>query len=361
MPRKNRVSVRDGVYHVTTRIAHRAMLLAPEEAKDRVAGWIRTVADFSGVEVWSFAVMDNHLHLIVHVPPVPRRYWLDPGVEPAAYAFGMRPPECRPALWPSDGACPPPRRPPAGFTLGDGEMVARLASLYGHDRAAEIGREWASLRTRGLDAVVDGRKERYCRRMYNLSQFLKTLKERVSSWYNETYGHEGSLWQGRFYSGVLERSREVLSVVAAYVAYNPVKADIARSPSDWRWSSYALAVRDAGEAGARCRAMYARMLSRPWEEARETLESIFADRLPDGVSVEELGERIDARSEEAEGPAGPARAIRASQAIRVTLKVFRTGAYIGRSLDFLDGVKALLPKRFPCAGARSVRRCRALD
>ena len=64
--------------------------------------WIVSVANFSGVEVWGFTVMDNHLHLIVHVPPVPEEYWLDANEEPAAYAFGMRPPECRVPLWNGD-------------------------------------------------------------------------------------------------------------------------------------------------------------------------------------------------------------------------------------------------------------------
>ncbi|MDE3274862.1 MAG: transposase, partial [Verrucomicrobiota bacterium] len=99
MARKNRVSVYDGVYHVTTRIANRAMLLKPDEVKERLMKWIVSVANFSGVEVWGFTVMDNHLHLIVHVPPVPKEYWLDANEEPAAYAFGMRPPECRVPLW----------------------------------------------------------------------------------------------------------------------------------------------------------------------------------------------------------------------------------------------------------------------
>ena len=40
--------------------------------------------------------------------------------------------------------------------------------------------------------------------MDNLSQFVKTLKERVSMWYNETYGHKGCLWEGRFYSVAAE-------------------------------------------------------------------------------------------------------------------------------------------------------------
>ena len=76
MARKNRVSVYDGVYHVTARVANRAMLLAEEEVKDRIADWIAPVADFSGVEVWSYCVMDNHLHLLVHVPPVPSGFSL---------------------------------------------------------------------------------------------------------------------------------------------------------------------------------------------------------------------------------------------------------------------------------------------
>ena len=36
MARKNRVSVYDGIYHVTSRIANRAMLLADEGVKDEI-------------------------------------------------------------------------------------------------------------------------------------------------------------------------------------------------------------------------------------------------------------------------------------------------------------------------------------
>ena len=99
MARKNRVSVHDGIYHVTARIANRAMLLEDAEVKDKIMKWIVSVADFSGVEVWAFCIMDNHIHLFVHVPPVPERLWLDPAEAPDAHAFGMRPPECREPLW----------------------------------------------------------------------------------------------------------------------------------------------------------------------------------------------------------------------------------------------------------------------
>jgi len=365
MARKNRVSVYDGVYHVTTRIANRAMLLGPEEVKEKLKEWIVSVAAFSGVEVWGFAIMDNHLHLIVHVPPVPERYWLDPKDEPAAYAFGMRPPECRVPLWcgdsprPEAGGC----RPTLGFMLSDEEMLERLSRLYGERRADEIGEEWESLRRRGLGDRVDERKERYCRRMYNLSSYLKSLKERVSMRYNETYGHAGTLWEGRFYSGVVERKHEVLAVVAAYVAYNPVKAKIAPSPSEWKWSSYALAVNDAGADGERCRSMYERMFGRPWEEVRATLESIYADELPPGIAPAQLKEWFDDYDEDATDakgdPAVRPRTCRASQAIRVSMKVFRSGAYITADFGFVEKVRAFLPRRFPQAGKRSVKRCRA--
>ena len=358
MARKNRVSVRDGIYHVTARVANRAMLLREDEVKDRIMEWTLSVADFSGVEVWAFCIMDNHLHLLVHVPPVPERLWLDPAAEPDARAFGMRPPECREPLWSPAGDGPRPRRPPRGFALDDDEMVRRLGSLYGGKRADGIAAEWAELRGRGLGRLVDERKERYCRRMYNLSQFVKTLKERVSMWYNAAYDHSGCLWQGRFRSGVVENSAVVKAVVAAYVGYNPVKAGIAASPQDWRWSSYALAVSDRGPDGDRCRAMYGRMLGLPWEEARAVLESMYADELPDDVLPETLKEWLDDYDGDAEREWTGAGAYRASQAIRATMRMF-SGEYIGRDAGFPERVAGLLPERFPRAGGRSVRRCLA--
>ena len=49
MARKNRVVVEDGLYHVTTRIAHRERLLADPEVKALVEEWMYGIADFCGV------------------------------------------------------------------------------------------------------------------------------------------------------------------------------------------------------------------------------------------------------------------------------------------------------------------------
>ena len=244
------------------------------------------------------------------------------------------------------------------FADNDGEMIGRLVNLYGEKRAAEVARQWEAMRRHGFGHLVDERKERFCRRMYNLSQFVKTLKERISMWYNEEYGHSGCLWQGRFYSGGVEKSAVVKAVVAAYVGYNPVKAKIAASPADWRWSSYAIAVNDQGPSGSYCRAMYEKMLGRPWEEVRAVLESMYADKLPDDVHPETLKEWLDDYDEKKGDSWTGAGMYRASQAIRATMRMF-SGAYIGRDTDFLERVAGHLPKKFPRVGGRSIRRCRA--
>lgn len=389
MPRRNRISVHDGIYHVSTRIAHKAMLLESDEVKDDVLRIVYDAAAFSGVDVCGAVVMDNHFHLLVHVPPVPARHWLDPSTEPCAYAFGMRPPERNAAIWsdrsiscsatsspavdcpppagdrptadcPSVDAPPPPPpgRAPLDFWLSDSEMLDRIKHLYPEKTVRAISERWRRWREAGLHVLVNDAKAAYCRRMYNLSQFVKTVKETVSRRYNEKHGHSGCLWQGRFYSGLVEKDDSVLAVVAAYIAYNPVKAGIARSASGWCWSSYALAVRADTEQGRLCRRMYEELFSRPWEEVRAMLESIFADGLPDGVTAEDLKRRPSGRSGHGESrDAGQTRKLRASQVIRVSMWIFSRAAYVGRDFAFSERVRRLLPSGFPCEGPQSILRC----
>ena len=56
--------------------------------------------------------------------------------------------------------------------LDDAEMLARLRYLYSGKQVDDIAEEWARMRRNGLGNLVDERKRRYCRRMYNLSQYL---------------------------------------------------------------------------------------------------------------------------------------------------------------------------------------------
>lgn len=402
MARKNRVTVPDGIYHVTSRICNKAMLLKPDEVKEKIWKWIFDIADFSGVEIYAWCIMDNHLHLLVHVPRVPQSLWTDPSREPESWAFGMRPPECNPPLWidrtttdlPSAGDSPRSAdrcvdelplevlsngrklrcllRPEVGFMLDDESMVAKLARLYSKTTAEDIAARWRKLRENQRGDEVDAEKVKYCRRMYNISQFVKTLKERVAMRFNAEFDREGCLWQGRFYSGIIEDCREVLAVVAGYIDYNPVKAKLVSSPVAWRFSSWSLAV-GGGNGAAYCRRMYSKMLDCEWEQAKEIMQSVLDDRLPDGVDPDDVKgyyDRYDDSCDEMNvsdhddeadnsGEQPTARCYRASQVIRCGMWFFKKGGYIGRTMDFAWATVMHLPLGFPRLGFKSIRQCRA--
>ncbi len=385
MARKNRVVLRDAVYHITSRVAHGAFLFADPAFKDRIAEWIHGVAEFSGVEVYAWSVMDNHFHLVVHVPRVPERYWTDPRREPDSQAFGMRPAECRVPRWaPVDGDSPHgdtpgaedgpragdgasgggdsphrdasgggdgygdsprwgrPARPTVGFELSDEEMLGRLLLLYGDEgRVGRLRGAWAGMRAEGNGAAVDAAKERYARRMYNVSQFNKTLKERVAMVYNRERGHEGAVWQGRFHSTLVEDAAEVRAIVAAYDDYNPVRAGIASHPSEYRWCSFGVATGN-GPHAEHSRRGYERLLRRPWVEAREVMERIFALK--------------DVRIRRPEG-SGDARTS-AAAAIRSRVPEFTRGVYVGCDAGLANEVAWALPWDFPGASlAAAVEKC----
>ena len=132
--------------------------------------------------------------------------------------------------------------------------------------------------------------------------------------------------------------------------------------------------------------MYERILGCPWPEARERMEAIFADRLPDDIDAKTLQSLYDGCEARDGGVAGDAcddatpdadpdgngssaqncvshrrTALRASQAIRTGLWVLRKGGYIGRSLEFGERVAGMLPAMFPRQGMKSLRLCAALS
>ena len=204
MARPNRVkSEGEGYYHVIDRIAHREFLLKDERIKGRLVDLMRRAAAFSGVDVCTYAVMDNHLHLCVHVP------------EPAE--------------------------------VGERTVVERVGALYGESQASALRRQLERLRAEGREDEAVRTLDRLRARMGDLSEFVKTFKQRVTQWYNRELGHEGTLWCGRFKSVLLEKD-DAVRAVANYIHYNPVRAKMVDSAEDYRWSGLGAAAR--GDASA---------------------------------------------------------------------------------------------------------------
>ncbi|MBR6452165.1 MAG: transposase [Lachnospiraceae bacterium] len=71
----------------------------------------------------------------------------------------------------------------------------------------------------------------------HLAGFFQSLGTRFVRWYNNKYARSGHLFQERFYSVAIESDCAFLSVLL-YIHNNPVKANVCRYPSEYRWSSF---------------------------------------------------------------------------------------------------------------------------
>jgi len=71
----------------------------------------------------------------------------------------------------------------------------------------------------------------------NLSRGMQYLNGVYTQWFNRKHGRYGHLFQGRFKSIVVEKESYLLEL-ARYIVLNPVRAGLARSAREWRWSSY---------------------------------------------------------------------------------------------------------------------------
>lgn len=70
-----------------------------------------------------------------------------------------------------------------------------------------------------------------------LSQGMRQLGGVYSQRFNRRWSRCGHLFQGRFFSVHVERDTHLLEL-SRYLALNPVRAGLVRSPSEWRWGSF---------------------------------------------------------------------------------------------------------------------------
>ena len=154
--------------------------------------------------------------------------------------------------------------------ITDEELFSRLSVFYSEAQVAEVAKEMedaVAVRVRGefelppVDDVgapltadqelamarqqADWRlkeiRGRYTRRMHDLSEFMKSLLERFTKWFNRTHSRSGTLWEDRFKSVIVE-SGVAARTMAAYIDLNPLRAGMVKDPADYRWSSYGEAV-----------------------------------------------------------------------------------------------------------------------
>lgn len=186
----------EAVYHCMSRTVNGEGLF-DSVAKEVLRKQLWQVADYCGVQVLTYTVLDNHFHVMVRVPKQ----------EP----------------------------------LSDAELLRRYRVLYPKPTVYQTARlevVRAQLAANGPEAVVW--RQRQLRLMGDVSPYMKLVKQRLSIWYNKTHGRFGTLWAERFKSVLVGPG--ALQPMMAYIDLNCVRAGLVGDPKDYRYSGYAEAV-----------------------------------------------------------------------------------------------------------------------
>ena len=292
-----------------------------DRAKEVLRKMIWQVADFSGVEVLTYCVMSNHFHVLVRVPPAgPAIGSVDSaGCCSSVNSAGSVNSASSAGSGQAGSGQPGSRQAgSAGFSgfsqassigsggagsasggISDAELLRRYRVLYPKPtkyRTAAIRVMEQKLAEGGEEAAAIRR--RLLARMGDVSEYMKTLKQRFSVWYNRSYGRVGTLWSERFKSVLVEGRGNPLQTMAAYIDLNPVRAGLVTDSKDYRFCGYAEAVAGRAEARDGLRGIwraYADGVARDRLSADEALrmhrELIFGHRIAEPGLPEQERER----------------------------------------------------------------------
>ena len=125
--------------------------------------------------------------------------------------------------------------------ISDEELLKRISAANTEAFAAVVAGELADARAALRDEWVAEIYARFTYRMHSLSEFMKTLLQRFTRWFNRTHRRSGTLWEERYKSVIVE-SGVAARTISAYIDLNPVRAGMVADPAEYRWSSYGEAV-----------------------------------------------------------------------------------------------------------------------
>jgi REP element-mobilizing transposase RayT len=186
------------IYHCISRVVDRRFVFGDGE-REAFRMFLRMQENFTGCRVLTYCVMSNHFHVLLEVPPVPE-----------------------------DG-------------FSDELLLKRLGALYSEAFVDGVAKELKIARKEGDEAMVAEIHARFTYRMHDLSEFMKTLLQRFTRWFNREHNRRGTLWEERYKSVIVE-SGVAARTIAAYIDLNPVRAGMVSDPGDYRWNSYGEAI-----------------------------------------------------------------------------------------------------------------------
>jgi REP element-mobilizing transposase RayT len=280
------------------------LLGAPEKEKLRQMLWQQ--AEFSGVQIITYCLMSNHLHLLVRIP--------------------------------------------REITATDVELVARATKFYGK-KSLYVQTLQQALERQG--ALPEDLRTGLLARMGDVSAFMKELKQRFSKWFNKQRNRFGTLWAERFKSVLVEDQPGVVQTVAAYVDLNPVRAGLVQDPKDYRWCGYAEA--EGGSEKAR-EGLTSFHRTEEWTAvSREYRQVLLVTSGKAGGSGKVVVDPEAIRRElKRQGE------LTVGQVLRLRVRYFTDGVVLG-SRNYVNGVFAEYRDRFGPRRKTGARRLRGLE
>ncbi|MCD8533484.1 MAG: hypothetical protein LR011_01315 [Verrucomicrobia bacterium] len=183
----------DQYFHIISRVVDKRFALC-DASKGTLEFFLKQHERFSGCEIGAHCVMDNHFHLLIKVPARPEQ-------------------------------------------ISEEEVLYRMGGLVSPERMAKLRTCVEEYHRSGNVEAIGELLKPYINRMYDMSQFMKDFKQRFTQWYNYQNGREGTLWESRYKSVLLESGAAVRRV-AQYIDLNPVRAGIVASVEGYAWCSY---------------------------------------------------------------------------------------------------------------------------
>lgn len=209
-PRENQISLQDTpYYHCVSRCVRRAFLCGIDhytnQSYEHRRSWIEKrlliLASVFSIDICAYAVMSNHVHVVLRVDVDKARTWSNNDV--------LR-------SW---------------HQLFKGTVLTQQFMRNEKLKPYELASVMASI-------------EIYRSRLMNISWFMRALNEHIARQANREDKCTGRFWEGRFKSQALLDETAVLACMA-YVDLNPVRAKIANTLEASDFTSIQLRIRAA--------------------------------------------------------------------------------------------------------------------
>jgi len=188
----------DTVHHLRSRIAHRVFFLQDEERNDLIE-MIRRAALFSGLDLLGWCIMTNHFHVLVHLPhPI---------------------------------------------ELDESELLRRYGILKGDFARTNAEKQLQAWRSSACEKLADEWLDGLRRRMYDVGEFMKIVKQWFTEEYNRRQSHCGTLWESVYRDHVIPLRKDDMSRVLGYIHLNPIRAAVSDKYDGYLWSSFSALAR----------------------------------------------------------------------------------------------------------------------